>query len=163
MSTMASATSASSPMNSPGSPSQAPVEKPSAPPVNILPSQLARTYSYVHPVLLLALVAARFEALVANPVQELLKDLPWLALLQISYVMLSLPPAGSTLTDTSSSEGEDKKKTASRSPSGPAVTLRPGKPGYRRKQNSGRHDWAGLRAKLMVWGQRTIEDPMQPY
>lgn len=162
MSAMVSETSPSSPMNSPGSPSQAPVEKPSAP-VNILPSQLARTYSYVHPALLLALGAARFEALVADPVRELLKDLPWLTLLQIFYVMLCLPPAGSTPTDTSSSDGEDKKKTATCSPSGPSVTLRPGKPGYRRKQNSGKHDLAGLWGKLMVREQRTIEDPMPLY
>lgn len=127
---------------------QAPAEKPSAPPVNILPSQLARTYSYVHPTLLLGLCIFRFEALVADPVQELLKDLPWLAVLQIAYVILCLPPAGTT-ADTSSSN-EDKKK-AFRSPSGPSVTLRPGKPGYRRK-HSGKSDWAGLWAKLMVWG-----------
>lgn len=126
---------------------QAPAEKPSASPVNILPSRLAQTYSFVHPILLVALCILRFEALVADPVQELLKDLPWLAVLQIFYVMVCLPPAGTT-TDTSSSV-EDKKK-APRSPSGPSVTLRPGKPGYRRK-HSGKSDWAGLWAKLMVW------------
>lgn len=147
---MASTATPSSALNTPPSPSQgqAPALKPSAPPVNILPSQLARTYSYVHPVILLALCFLRFEALVADPVQELLRDLPWLAILQVFYVMLCLPPAGTT-TDTNSSD-EDKKK-APRSTSGPAVTSRPGKPGHRRKQHSGKSDRAGLWAKLMVW------------
>lgn len=138
-------------MSTSTSQSQPSVEKPSAPPVNILPSQLAQTYSYVHPILLLGLCILRFKALVANPIQELLWDLPWLALLQISYVLICLPPAGTT-TDTSSSF-EEKKKSP-RSTSSPSVTLRPGKPGYRRK-HSGKSDWAGLWAKLMVW--RTAE------
>lgn len=147
---MASATPPSA-VNPPSSPSQAPAEKPSAPPVNILPSQLAKGYSYVHPVLLLTLCAARFQALVADTVQELLRDLPWLALLQISYVMLCLPPAGSTQAIEAGSEGEEKKKAAPRSPSSPAVALRPGKLGYRRKQQTGKHGWSGAWAKLMVW------------
>jgi phosphatidylinositol glycan class F len=145
---MASANSPSA-MNPPSSSSQAPAEKPSAPPVNILPSQLAQGYSYVHPVLLLALCAFRFDALVADPVQELLRDLPWLALLQMFYVMLCLPPARSQASEAGS-DSEEKKKTAPRSPPSPAVTLRPGKPGYRRKQQTGKHDWAGVWAKLMV-------------
>ncbi|KAJ5688547.1 Glycosylphosphatidylinositol anchor biosynthesis protein 11, partial [Penicillium macrosclerotiorum] len=135
-------------VNMSASPSQAPAEKPSAPPVNILPSQVARTYSYAHPLLLLGLCALRFEALVADPVRELLADLPWLAGLQLFYVLLCLPPAGSTLSTEGGSTDEDKKK-APRSPPGPAVTLRPGKPGYRRKQTSGKSDWADMRAKLM--------------
>lgn len=146
---MASATSASA-MISPGSPSQAPAEKPGAPPINILPSKLSQGYSCVHPVLLLTLCAVRFEKLVANPVQELLRDLPWLALLQISYVMLCLPPAGSTQAAETVSDGDEKKKAAPRSPGSPSVTLRPGKPGYRRKHQSGKLDWAGALAKLMV-------------
>ncbi|KAJ5278704.1 hypothetical protein N7478_004076 [Penicillium angulare] len=123
-------------MNSPSSTSQAPVEKASAPPVNTLPSQLAQTYSYAHPVLLLALGASRFNALVENPVQELLKDLPWLALLQLVYVLLCLPPAGTTVPVSDGPSGHDTKSPRSR------------KPGYRRK-NSGKNDWAGIWAKLM--------------
>ncbi|KAJ5086151.1 Glycosylphosphatidylinositol anchor biosynthesis protein 11 [Penicillium argentinense] len=123
---MASPTSSPVAVNSP-TPYQAPAEKPSAPPVNILASPIARTYSYVHPIVLLTLGVFRFEAVVSNPVEELLSDLPWLALLQI----------------------EEKKKAAPRSPSGPTVTLRPGKPGLRRKQSAGKHDWAGVWAKLM--------------
>ncbi|CEJ53944.1 hypothetical protein PMG11_00275 [Penicillium brasilianum] len=144
---MASPTSPSS-VNTPGSPSQAPAEKPSAPPVNILPSQLAQTYSYAHPVILLGLGAWRFEALVANPMRELLADLPWLAALQISYVMLCLPPAGTAAVEAGAAADEEKKK-APRSPSGPSVTFRPGKPGYRRKHSSGKSSWTCIWAKLM--------------
>lgn len=91
----------------------------------------------------------RFEALVADPVKELLKDLPWLTLLQFFYVMLCLPPAGTMPTDTSPSD-EDKKK-ATRSSAAVSVTLKSGKPGYRRKQHSGKSKLTGLLAKLMVW------------
>ncbi|KAJ5115485.1 hypothetical protein NUU61_001244 [Penicillium alfredii] len=149
---MASET-ASPTVNSPSStPTQAPVEKPSTPPVNILPSPTARIYSLVHPALLLTLCTLRFEALVADPIRELLADLPWLAFLQITYVLICLPPAGTTPTEASfpaPTDGEDKKKTPPRSPSGPGVTLRPGKPGLRRKQLAGKHDFAGVWAKLM--------------
>lgn len=120
-----------------GSPSQAPVEKPSAPPINILPSKLAQAYSHAHPILILALCAARFKSLVANPVQELLADLPWLALIQLFYMILCLPPAASASADSSSAS--DAK----------AARVRSGKPGYRRK-NSGKNFWAAVWAKLMV-------------
>ncbi|KAJ5911935.1 Glycosylphosphatidylinositol anchor biosynthesis protein 11 [Penicillium subrubescens] len=141
---MASVTSPSS-VNTQGSPTQAPAEKPSPPPIDILPSQLAQAYSYVHPAVLLGLYAYRFEALVADPVRELLADLPWLAALQISFVMLCLPPAGSTSTEAGAGAEEEKKK-APKSPSGP---LRHGKPGYRRKHSSGKSSWACFFAKLM--------------
>jgi len=109
---------------------------------------VARIYSFVHPGLLLALGASRFEAVVANPTQELLQDLPWLALLQLFYVILCVPPAGSIEAGTT--DNEEKKKSAARSPSSPAVTLRPGKPGLRRKPSSGKNDWSRVWAKLMV-------------
>ncbi|KAJ6000365.1 hypothetical protein N7481_000774 [Penicillium waksmanii] len=105
---------------------------------------MARIYSFVHPALLLVLAASRFEAVVTNPVQELLNDLPWLALLQLFYVILCVPPAGS-LETASSGDNEEKKKASPRSPSAP----RPGKSGHRRKQASGKNVWAGLWARLM--------------
>ncbi|KAJ5934063.1 Glycosylphosphatidylinositol anchor biosynthesis protein 11 [Penicillium verhagenii] len=134
---MASSHSHVSSINQPSSLSQAPVEKPSAPPVNILHSQLAQAYSFVHPILLVALCAARFQALVANPIQELLADIPWLALLQLFYVILCLPPSGS-LTPYAENSTSDGK----------APRSRPVKPSYRRK-HSGKNAWAGLWAKLM--------------
>ncbi|KAK9857375.1 hypothetical protein MYU51_020751 [Penicillium brevicompactum] len=105
---------ASDPSSPGASTPQPPAEKPSAPPVNILSSPLARVYSIVHPALLLALGATQFEPLVANPTKGLLTTLPWLTLIQISYVIICLPPAGSTET-SAPADG----KSSSRSP-GPA-------------------------------------------
>lgn len=129
-------------MTSSSSQTQAPVEKPSPPPVNILPSQVAQIYSFAHPALLIGLYAFRFQELVADPVQELLADLPWLALLQVTYLLLCLPPAGTApIAESSTSDG----KASSRSSSG-----RSGKPGLRKKHSSGKNAWAVVWSRLMV-------------
>ncbi|RHZ68329.1 Glycosylphosphatidylinositol (GPI) anchor assembly protein [Aspergillus turcosus] len=131
--------------------STAPVPPPAmkpAPPVNILPTQLARTYSFVHPAALLAILAARFDALVANPVAEMLNTLPFLALLQVTYVMVCLPPAGSVLASKPGEalpaspvgEGEDKDKEREKR----KLPLRAGKLSRRKNQAQS----AGLSAKL---------------
>ncbi|PKX97996.1 PIG-F family protein [Aspergillus novofumigatus IBT 16806] len=117
--------------------------KPSAPPVNILPTQLARTYSFVHPAALLAILAVRFQALVADPVAEMLNTLPFLALLQVTYVMVCLPPAGSVLSSPPASpvgEGDDKDKEKEKR----KLPVRAGKLGKRKNQAHA----AGLSAKL---------------
>jgi phosphatidylinositol glycan class F len=119
--------------------------KPSIPPVNILPTQLARTYSFVHPAALLAVLAVRFEALVADPVAEMLNTLPFLALLQVTYVMVCLPPAGSVLSSPPVSpvgEGDEKEKEKEKR----KLPLRAGK--LARKKNQAHA--AGLSAKLTV-------------
>jgi phosphatidylinositol glycan class F len=119
--------------------------KPSIPPVNILPTQLARTYSFVHPAALLAVLAVRFEALVAGPVAEMLNTLPFLALLQVTYVMVCLPPAGSVLSSSPVSpvgEGDEKEKEKEKR----KLPLRAGK--LARKKNQAHA--AGLSAKLTV-------------
>ncbi|EPS28114.1 Glycosylphosphatidylinositol anchor biosynthesis protein 11 [Penicillium oxalicum] len=131
---------------SPGSLSQAPAEKPSAPPVNVLPSPLAQTYSLVHPLVLLGLCAYRFEALVANPAQELLADLPWLAALQFVYVICCLPPAGSSSSEAH--VGVEDKKKASRSSAGSSTPVRSGKVLHRRKSPS-KISWASVWSRLM--------------
>lgn len=127
---------------------QAPVEKPSAPPVNILPSPTARIYSIAHPALLLGLVATRFEALVANPTKELLSTLPWLTLLQIFYVIVCLPPAGSTPWTETSAPASGDGKSSLRS-SGPGGVVRHGKHG-KRKQHS--NSWA------CIWSRSLVRD-----
>jgi phosphatidylinositol glycan class F len=66
------------------------------PPVNILSTPAAQTYSHVHPAVLLALYAVRFPALVADPISTLLSDLPIFTVLQVAYVVTCLPQAGST-------------------------------------------------------------------
>jgi phosphatidylinositol glycan class F len=123
--------------------------KPSAPPVNILPTQLARTYSFVHPAALLAILAVRFQALVADPVAEMLNTLPFLALLQVTYVMVCLPPAGSVLSSPPASpvgEGDEKDKEKEKEREKRKLPLRAGKLGKKKNQAHA----AGLLAKLTV-------------
>lgn len=103
---------------------QAPPPKPPAPAVSILPGQLARVYSFAHPVLLLALLAVRFGKFVEDPVGELLGDLPVLAGLQMLYAVLCLPPAGAPSSKAGGGEA---------SSSGEGTVLRPGRVGLRRK------------------------------
>jgi phosphatidylinositol glycan class F len=158
MASPSSPASSLSPAASSSTPGQPLVEKPRTPPVNILPSPTAQIYSFVHPALLLTLCAFRFDALTANPARELLNSLPWLLLLQLSYVMICLPPVGTVPSPSSSKvtdmrspvPGDGERKSAPRSPSSRSVALRPGKPGYRRKQQTGKNVWAGIWAKLMV-------------
>ena len=127
--------------------------KPSAPPVNILPTQLARTYSFVHPAALLAILATRFQALVADPVAEMLNTLPFLALLQVTYVMVCLPPAGSVLPSPPASpvsDGDEKEKEKvkekEKEKEKRKLPLRAGKLPRKKNQTHA----AGLSAKLTV-------------
>ena len=141
---------------------QAPAAKPAAPPVSILPSQIAQAYSLAHPAVLLVVLVVRFRALVKDPVAELLNDLPFLALLQVGYVMVCLPPAGSVVApppsssssagasagaSEASSDGDEKKRPSSGA--GTGTVVRPGRVGYRRKHHA-KSDSAGLAAKLVV-------------
>lgn len=105
-----------------------------------------------------------------DPVAELLNDLPYLALLQVGYVMVCLPPAGSVVASSSpsssassasagagasagaseaSSDGDEKKRPSSGSGAGTGTVVRPGRVGYRRKHHA-KGDSAGLAAKLVV-------------
>lgn len=100
----------------------------------------------------------------ADPVAELLNDLPFLALLQVGYVMVCLPPAGSVVASPpssssssagasaaseASSDGDEKKRPSSGSGAGTGTVVRPGRVGYRRKHHA-KGDSAGLAAKLVV-------------
>ena len=60
--------------------------------VDTLQTESARVYTHIHPILLLSFHAIRFDALVADPVTTLLGSLLPIALLQISYVIVCLPP-----------------------------------------------------------------------
>lgn len=93
--------------------------------MSVLPGQLARVYSFAHPVLLLGLLAVRFGKFVEDPVSELLGDLPVLAGLQVLYAVVCLPPAGAP-----SSKGNTGEASSSGSE---GTVLRPGRVGLRRK------------------------------
>ncbi|GLA20456.1 hypothetical protein AnigIFM62618_009030 [Aspergillus niger] len=123
--------------------------KPAAPPVHILPTQLATIYSYIHPAALLSAFAARFPALVNDPVAEMAQQLPLLALAHVAYVMICLPAAGSsdsTTSTTTTTPASPSTPTASSASStgtttgtnekGGNVILRPGRVGRRRTKDS---------------------------
>jgi phosphatidylinositol glycan class F len=65
---------------------------PPALPIDPLPTDLARLYTHIHPLLLLSLFAWRFDALVADPASVLLSSLLPVAVLQVAYVAVCLPP-----------------------------------------------------------------------
>ncbi|GLA96427.1 glycosylphosphatidylinositol (GPI) anchor assembly protein [Aspergillus tubingensis] len=122
--------------------------KPAAPPVNILPTQLATTYSYIHPAALLSAFAARFPALVNDPVSEMAQQLPFLALAHVAYVMICLPAAGSSDSATTAAAATPTSPSTPTIPSASStgtttgsttngnVILRPGRVGRRRTKDS---------------------------
>ncbi|KAH8811694.1 GPI biosynthesis protein Pig-F [Xylogone sp. PMI_703] len=71
------------------------LSKPSTP-TELLPTELARVFTHIHPALLLGAYYLRFPALVADPVSALLYSILPLAIIQIVYVLVCLPVAGST-------------------------------------------------------------------
>jgi phosphatidylinositol glycan class F len=84
-------------------------------PVELLPTDLARIFTNVHPVLLLSAYYLRFPALVADPITTLLQALPVLAVLQIAYAAICLPPTGSGTSSKpfrKSKQGSRKLDTA---------------------------------------------------
>jgi phosphatidylinositol glycan class F len=75
-------------------PAKATPLKPSLP-IELLPTDLARIYTHVHPAVLLSAYYLRFPALVSAPVSTLLNSLLPLAIIQISYALICLPATGS--------------------------------------------------------------------
>lgn len=75
--------------------SDSPKPKVSVQAVAIRDTPASKALSTLRPGLLLALLAARFSAVVADPVAELQIGLAVVAALQITYAVVCLPPAGS--------------------------------------------------------------------
>ena len=61
-------------------------------PVSVLPTNTARIYTNIHPILILSLYYIFFPSLVADPVSTLKQALAPLAHLQIIYCVVCLPP-----------------------------------------------------------------------
>lgn len=105
--TMASAT---------GIPAVAAPKAPAAP-IEPLNTDVARIYTHVHPVAVLSLFAYKFNHLVADPSSVLLSTLLPLAVLQIAYVAVCLPPTSGTSSAAQirrQKSGEKKKATPSK-------------------------------------------------
>jgi phosphatidylinositol glycan class F len=81
-----------------------------APPIEPLKNDAARLYTHIHPILVLSVYALKFPALVADPVPTLLSTLAPLAVLQIAFVAVCLPPTGGTPTMRNKKPGEKKGK-----------------------------------------------------
>ncbi|KAG5996019.1 hypothetical protein E4U54_002682 [Claviceps lovelessii] len=64
------------------------------PPVPLLDTPLSKSIALLRPVVLLALLATRFNDLVSNPVSALQYALPVVAAVQTAYVLICLPVAG---------------------------------------------------------------------
>lgn len=84
----------------------------SAAPIQPLRNETARLYTHLHPVLVLSIYALKFPALVADPVPTLLSTLLPLAVLQIAYVAVCLPPTGGTPMLRKQKPGEKKGRVA---------------------------------------------------
>jgi GPI ethanolamine phosphate transferase 2/3 subunit F len=91
------------------SPSKNTVTTKTSLPVELLPTDLARIVSQVHPALLLSAYYLRFPALVADPVSTLLNSLLPLATIQIAYAVICLPAVGSTLKPVKKAKPGSKK------------------------------------------------------
>jgi phosphatidylinositol glycan class F len=98
--------------------------KPSAAaPIEPLKNDVARLYTHIHPVVVLSLYAFRFNAIVADPVPALLNILAPLAVLQIAYVAVCLPPTGETPKVKKSKPGEKKRSAPGKLESGVNGTI----------------------------------------
>lgn len=64
-------------------------------PVQCLPTPAARAGRVLHPALLSGLFVYQFGALVEDPARTLQDSLPLVALIQVAYVLVCLPVAGS--------------------------------------------------------------------
>jgi phosphatidylinositol glycan class F len=83
-------------------------------PVNTLDSNLARSFTHIHPVLLLSLYYLRFDALVADPVAGLLVSSVPVAAIQLAYLAICLPPAGGSGAASPSSLAAGRPSKAAR-------------------------------------------------
>ena len=79
-------------------------------PISVLPTDVARIYTHIHPILILSLYYVCFPSLVADPVTTLKQTLAPLAHLQITYCVICLPPSKGSSTPPSTSSATPKKK-----------------------------------------------------
>ncbi|KAG9236208.1 GPI biosynthesis protein Pig-F [Amylocarpus encephaloides] len=91
-------------------------------PTDLLPTDLARIVSQTHPALLLAAYYIRFPAFVADPVSTLLGSLLPLAVIQIVYATICLPPTGSSMKPMRKPKIGALKKTTAEGPPGRPLT-----------------------------------------
>ncbi|KAI9858464.1 MAG: Glycosylphosphatidylinositol (GPI) anchor assembly protein [Vezdaea acicularis] len=91
-------------------------------PIELLHTNGARTFTHIHPILLLTAYYLQFSALVADPVSGLLASLLPLAIIQTCYIVTCLPSASGSATafDKGARGGHRKKPVHAKSVAGPA-------------------------------------------
>jgi phosphatidylinositol glycan class F len=91
--------------------------KPDYSPISLLNTDAARLYTHIHPAIVLSIYFLSFKRIVADPVSALAALLLPLAVSQVAYVIICLPPTGSAdLVGKSKSSGAGKgKKSKGRS------------------------------------------------
>jgi phosphatidylinositol glycan class F len=82
---------------------------PTSQPITILQNDSARTYTHVHPFLVLGYYYFRFSALVLDPVSTLFRDLLPLAVLQAAYAVTCLPVTNESPAKPSTAAGKNAK------------------------------------------------------
>ena len=80
-------------------------------PISVLPTDIARLYTHLHPIVILTAYYFCFPYLVNDPVQVLSKAIAPLAHLQITYCVVCLPQSsGSSTPPSTSSKGPTTRK-----------------------------------------------------
>ena len=80
-------------------------------PISVLPTDIARLYTHLHPIVVLTVYYFCFPYLVNDPVSVLSKAIAPLAHLQITYCVVCLPQSsGSSTPPSTSSKGPTNRK-----------------------------------------------------
>jgi hypothetical protein len=83
--------------------------------IKVLNSDLARQYTHIHPFLVFSGYFFYFASIVADPVSTLSTLAILLSAIQIAYVIICLPPAGSVSPKGSGTKKSSKPRTESTS------------------------------------------------
>jgi hypothetical protein len=85
--------------------------------VKILDNEVAKLYTHLHPFLVLSTYILRFQSTVEDPIRSLYTLLLPLSFLQVAYVVVCLPPSGTTQTASNQKSGTSKAAKQGRSKS----------------------------------------------
>ena len=91
--------------------------------ISVLPTDTARIYNYIHPILILSLYYLYFPSLIADPVSTLKNSIAPLAHLQIIYCIVCLPPSKGSSTQSTPSTTPKKVVQFAKPAAKPPATL----------------------------------------
>ena len=113
---------------------KSPIIVPISQPIQLQSTPAGRTFTHLHPVLLLAYYYLRFPSLVADPISTLFADLIPLSLFQLAYAIICLPPTKSISADPLTAKSKPSKATS-----------------HKRPQATPRTPWEDLPRKITVY------------